>query len=406
MKNNFCSIGISHWNCPIEIREKFSVSRKQSKIFIEDCISQGIKSVFTISTCNRTQVFSYNTNIHQLKKIFLKHTGNHEAEFDKYGFIMEGENAITQLFEVSTGIDSQILGDLQIFYQVKEGVKQAKSLKAINGIMDRLLQFVFQANKEIQSYTKISKGAASVAHAAVLHIKKNMPSLSDKNILLFGVGEIGERTLENLNDISPNKIMVINRTLAKAKEIAKKNNALYCKLEHLDTQIEESDIIIVATGSKKATITSSNIKSPNKNKLFIDLSVPRNIDPNIKSEKISLVDMDMLNAEADKTLIERKKDIPKAKTIINLHKIEFEDWLKLHRLGPTIKQLEVSFELDKNLEINKYKNQYTQEELDKVKPLINSIVKKISSKNINYLRKRYRYNNDILEIMKEIYKLD
>jgi len=116
--------------------------------------------------------------------------------------------------------------------------------------------------------------------------------------------------------------------------------------------------------------------------------------------------MDMLNAEADKTLIERKKDIPKAKTIINLHKIEFEDWLKLHRLGPTIKQLEVSFELDKNLEINKYKNQYTQEELDKVKPLINSIVKKISSKNINYLRKRYRYNNDILEIMKEIYKLD
>ena len=116
MKNNFCSIGISHWNCPIEIREKFSVSRKQSKIFIEDCISQGIKSVFTISTCNRTQVFSYNTNIHQLKKIFLKHTGNHEAEFDKYGFIMEGENAITQLFEVSTGIDSQILGDLQIFY--------------------------------------------------------------------------------------------------------------------------------------------------------------------------------------------------------------------------------------------------------------------------------------------------
>lgn len=407
MKENFCSIGISHWNCPLEIRELFSITRDQSELLIKDCINFGASSIFTISTCNRTQIFSFDGNIHQLTKLFIKHTGGHKEEFEKYGTILEGDQAIDQLFSLSTGIDSQILGDLQIFYQLKEGVKQAKKLKAINGIMDRLLQFVFQANKEVQSFTSISKGAASVAHASVLKIKKEMKVLEDKSVLLYGAGEIGERTLENLRDLPFKKLTVVNRTLEKAKKIATKNNADYCKVEDLNKQIKSSDIVIVATGATSPTITEKNILTQNRKKLFIDLSVPRNIDPKIAMiENIRLVDMDMLNAEADQTLEDRKKDIPKAKTIINLHKLEFEDWLKLHRLGPYIKKLESSFEKEKQNEIKKHKGQYTDQELQKVTPLINSIIKKISSKNIAYLRERYRYNDDILEIIKEMYNLD
>ena len=142
-------------------------------------------------------------------------------------------------------------------------------------------------------------------------------------------------------------------------------------------------------------------------KLFIDLSVPRNIDPKLSSNHyIELVDIDQLNAEADKTLDKRKKDIPKAKTIINLHKLEFEDWSKLHTLGPTIKNLNMTFEEMKNSEIEKYKGQYQQNELKRIKPLIDSIVKKISSKNIEYLRSRYRVDEDILEVMREMYKIN
>lgn len=408
MKDNFCSIGISHWNCPLEIRELFSINRDQSKQLIEESISYGVSSIFTISTCNRTQLFSFNGNVHQLKKLFIKHTGNHSEKFEKYGMVLEGDQAVDQLFSISTGIDSQILGDLQIFFQVKEGVKQAKKLNAINGIMDRLLQFVFQANKEVQSFTNISKGAASVAHASVLKIKKEMKTLEDKKVLLYGAGEIGERTLENLRDLPLKKLTVVNRTLEKAKKIADKNGTDYCSIDNLNNEIKSSDIIIVATGSDKPTITENNVTSSKvTKKLFIDLSVPRNIDSKIsKLNNIQLVDMDMLNAEADQTLNHRKREIPKAKTIINLHKLEFEDWLKLHRLGPYIKKLESSFEKEKSQEIEKHKGKYTREELEKVTPLINSVIKKISSKNITYLRKRYRYNDDILEIIREMYNLD
>ena len=407
MSNSFYSIGISHWNCPLEIREQFSIDKQQSIDFISDLKALG-GSAFTVSTCNRTQVFANNTNIHQLKEKFIKYSGNQNDNFEKYGFILQGDEAIQNLFEVSTGIDSQILGDLQIFSQVKEGVEVAKNNDCINSHMDRLLQFVFQANKEVQSFTTISKGAASVAHAAVLKIRQKTEHLrKDKKILVFGTGEIGQRTLENLNSQTKAQITIINRTLEKAHEIAKTQKVNYAPIESLVQEITKADVVVVATSSKEYTINEEHIANLNSEKLFIDLSVPRNIDPKLASNQyIELVDMDQLNAEADKTLDKRKKDIPKAKTIINLHKLEFEDWSKLHTLGPTIKNLKMTFEEMKNSEIEKYKGQYQHDELERIKPLIDSIVKKISSKNIEYLRNRYRVDEDILEVMREMYKIN
>lgn len=407
MSNSFYSIGISHWNCPLEIREQFSIDKQQSIDFISDLKALG-GSAFTVSTCNRTQVFANNTNIHQLKEKFIKYSGNQNDNFEKYGFILQGDEAIQNLFEVSTGIDSQILGDLQIFSQVKEGVEVAKNNDCINSHMDRLLQFVFQANKEVQSFTTISKGAASVAHAAVLKIRQKTEHLrKDKKILVFGTGEIGQRTLENLNSQTKAQITIINRTLEKAQEIAKTQKVNYAPVESLAQEIAKADVVVVATSSKEYTINEEHISNLNSEKLFVDLSVPRNIDPKLASNQyIELVDMDQLNAEADKTLDKRKKDIPKAKTIINLHKLEFEDWSKLHTLGPTIKNLKITFEEMKNSEIEKYKGQYQHDELERIKPLIDSIVKKISSKNIEYLRNRYRVDEDILEVMREMYKIN
>jgi len=402
----FCSIGISHWNCPLQIREKFNIHKKKSIDFISNIKSLN-GSAFVVSTCNRTQVFANNINIHLLKEKFIKYTGNHIEDFEKYGFILENDNAIQNLFEVSTGIDSQILGDLQIFSQVKEGVDLAKENNCINSYMDRLIQFVFQANKEIQSFTSISKGAASVAHATVLKVRQKTEHLkNDKKILVFGAGEMGQRILENLNNQTNSKITVINRTLNKAKEISENQKVNFSNIKNLKEEIKKTDVLIVATSSKNYTINNEHIDHVDNKKLFIDLSVPRNIDPKIASKKyIELIDMDQLNSEADKTLNKRKKDIPKAKTIINLYKLEFEDWFKLYALAPTIKNLKMTFEEMKNSEIEKYKGQYQQDELERIKPLIDSIVKKISSKNIEYLRRRYRIDEDILLVIQEMYKI-
>lgn len=403
----YFSIGISHWKSPLAVREQFSLSREKSELLIKEALALGVKSIFTVSTCNRTQLFALGGNIYQLKDLFIKHTNGKVRDFKKYGFCLEGNDAIDQLFEVSTGIDSQILGDLQIFSQVKEGVEQAKKLNALDGITDRLLQFVFQANKEVQSSTSISKGAASVAHAAVLYVRDKFKTLSNKSILLIGTGEIGERTLENIKSHTFSKVTVINRTFEKAEALAQKHDVQVAPLEKLKEEVEVADIIMVATTSNKATLTLKDFPVTHNTKLLIDLSVPRNIDPSLdKIAGISLIDMDKLRKVADNTLATRRKDIPKARTIINLYKMEFHDWRKLHNLGPTIKKIEQAFELEKSDEINKHKGKYTEEELERIQPLINSILKRISSKNIEYLRKRYRHNEDILAIIQEMYKLD
>lgn len=403
----FFSIGISHWNCPLAIREQFTLSREKSELLIKEALNFGVKSIFTVSTCNRTQLFAQGGNMHQLNDLFVKHTKGNIRDFKKYGFCLEGSKAIDQLFEVSTGIDSQILGDVQIFSQVKEGVEQAKKLNALDGISDRLLQFVFQANKEVQSFTNISKGAASVAHAAVLYVRNNFENLKDKTILLLGTGEIGERILENITSYQFKKVTVINRTFSKAESVAKKHDVSVAPLENLLEEVGKADIIMVATASKTPTLKREHFPITFDTKLLIDLSVPRNIDPELDTiQSICLIDMDKLKEVADQTLAQRRKDIPKARTIINLYKMEFEDWNKLHSLGPTIKKLNQAFELEKADEISKHKGKYTSEELEKLQPLINSILKRISSKNIEYLRKRYRHNQDILEIIQEMYKLD
>lgn len=406
MSANFITLGISHWNCPLDIREKFSLGRAQSELLLRDSKELNVTSIFTVSTCNRTQLFSYGGNRHDLKNLFLKYCGN-STDFEEYGFILEGDDAIQNLFEVSTGIDSQILGDLQIFSQVKEGVEQSKKLKLIHSNMDRLVQFVFQANKEVQSFTSISKGASSIAHAVALKIKEHYNDRKNLKIALYGAGEIGQRTIENLNENGYKDLIILNRTIEKAKEIAQKLNCNFDSEDNLNTHLTQADVFIVATASTTPIISKEQVSTIETPKLLIDLSVPRNIDPKItQSKQHSLVDMDQLNAQADLTLEKRKGDIPKAKTIINLYKFEFNDWQKLHQLGPTIKRLESAFENEVTNEINKYKGQYTTEEIERIKPLMNSIVKKISSKNIEYLRKRYRYNSDIKEIIEEMYNLD
>lgn len=405
MKNSFITVGISHWKSPVDIREKFSIKNEKNKLLIQEAKKIGIKSIFIISTCNRTQIFANNANQHTLKKLLINYSKGNDAELKKFGFVIKNQDAINNLFKISTGIDSQILGDMQIFSQVKESIKIAKSLKSIDSYTDRLLQFVFKANKEVQNFTNISKGAASIAHAVNLFIQEIFNDYKEKRILLFGLGDIGKITTENIINQGSKDITIINRTYSKTKKIAENLNVKFEKIENLDKIIQKSDIVIVSTDAKNYTITKKNIK--NGKKLLIDLSVPRNIDPKLKKEKnIKLINIDDLNNIKDLTLKNRNKDLPKVKTIINLHRLEFEDWQKLHFLGPTIKKINSFFEFEKNNEIKKYKKKYSKEEIEKLTPLIDSVLKRISSKNIDYLRKRYRNNSDILEIINEMYKLD
>jgi len=408
--NQFISIGISHWNCPIEIREKFSITDSNLERLHLKAKSLDIVSLFVVSTCNRTQLFSFG-NVAQeqtLIDLFIEATETSAELFNEFAFLKREKEATDLLFELCMGLDSMILGDLQIISQVKNAVTYASKFDLIDSETHRLMQYVLQCYKAVSTDTDINSGPASIAHAAVLYIKNRFKQLSDKNILLYGLGEIGETTVKNLiENHKVGSITLINRTFSKAEKLAKELNIQSKEVEFLTEEIDRSDIVIVATGALNFTVSESNYNNTSKNpKVFIDLAVPRNIDPVFDTiAEVDLIEMDELNKIQDETLTLRRKNIPKVRTIINLHKFEFYDWIKMRKISPLINAYRKKMHDQRLEELEKQKFKFSEEEYNKADIFSKSIVNKMVNQNIEFIKGKYRTSEDIADIFADMYQL-
>ena len=402
----FFSIGISHWKTPIDVREKFNFSESAIDAILKDAKILGIESLFVVSTCNRAQFFAHTHNAFVLKELYIKHSKASEKEFEKYHFQLSGDDAVLHLFELCCGLDSLMLGDLQIVSQIKDAVKYASNKEMLDGYTHRLMQFVMQAYKDVRTDTAINEGPASVAHGAVLFIKQRYKNLKDKKIVLFGTGEIGETTAKNLLKYAYKEMVLINRTRSKAEAIADSLGLRVANIEDLQKELTNTDILIVATGAMEPTVYTKHFKGVENNMLLLDLSVPRNIEPGIeKLNGVELIDMDQLNNIQDETLAMRRKNIPKARTIINLHKNEFYDWVLMRDLSPVIQALHEKLHRYRTDELEQQKFRLSDEEIKKADKLTTSVVNKIANQATEYIKSKYRHSEEVVKMMEEMFKL-
>ena len=405
-KRIFFSIGISHWKTPIDVREKFNFSESAIDAILKDAKTLGIESLFVVATCNRAQFFAHTKSAYLLKELFIKYTNASKEEFDAYHFQLSGDDAVHHLFELCCGLDSLMLGDLQIVSQIKDAVKYASQKEMLDGYTHRLMQFVMQAYKDVRTDTAINEGPASVAHGAVLFIKQRFKSLKDKKIVLFGTGEIGETTAKNLLKHAYKEMVLINRTRSKAEAIAGSLGLRVANIEDLEKELTNTDILIVATGAMEPTVYTKHFKDVEKNMLLLDLSVPRNIEPGIeKLNGVELIDMDQLNSIQDETLAMRRKNIPKARTIINLHKNEFYDWVLMRDLSPVIQALHEKLHRYRTDELEQQKFRLSEEEIKKANKLTTSVVNKIANQATEYIKSKYRHSEEVVKMMEEMFKL-
>ena len=403
----FISLGISHWKTPIDIRGKFSFPQEAVEAILEEAKELGIKSLFVLTTCNRAQFFAHTHNAFILKELFAKHTKASLEEFEKYHFLLTEDEAVHQLFELCCGLDSMILGDLQIVSQVKDAAKYANKKGMLDGYSHRLMQFVLQAYKDVRTDTAINEGPASVAHAAVLFMKERFNQFTDKKILLFGTGEIGETTVKNLQKHSYKEMVLINRTRSKAEAIAKPLGIRVADIENLKDELSDTDILIVATGAFEPTVHTEHFKGLTREMLLLDLSVPINIDSEVDQiENLELIDMDQLNSIQDETLAMRRKNIPKARTIINLHKNEFYDWVLMRHLSPTIQALREKLHSYRTDELEQQKFRLSDEEFKKADKLATSVVNKIANQATEYIKSKYRQSDEMVKMVEEMFKLN
>jgi len=306
--DNFTVIGINYHKANAATRSDFAVCASKLELITRAAKQHQINDLIVLSTCNRTEL--YGTAAAATMIGFLcSATQNSSAAFEDLGYVLHGMEAVDHLFRVAAGLDSQIIGDYEILMQLKKAARYAKENGLLGSLADRLVNFALQASKRIKSETQLSTGTVSVAYAAIEVIREKVTDIQHKNVLLVGAGKFGCNVARNILEYFPGaNVSITNRTPVKAEDFA-------------------------STNANTFTILPEFFSSK-KQRLLLDLSVPKCIDPAVQQKDgIVLMDVDQISAILDKTFAKRRAEIPRALAIINETLGEFVEWHKifLHR---------------------------------------------------------------------------
>lgn len=404
---NFYVIGLSYKKADATIRGHFSLNTEMKETLLKEAKKSGIANILAVSTCNRTELYGFAQHPFQLIKLLCTHTRGTVEAFEKAGYVYKNHEAVTQLFRVGTGLDSQILGDFEIISQLKQSFNTSKALALTNPFLERLCNSVIQASKRIKNETGLSSGATSAAFAAVQYLLKNVRNISAQHILLLGTGKTGRNTCENLVKHTQNKhITLINRTKDKAGKIAGKFNLTVKAYADLPVEIRKADIIIVATSAQQPIISKVLIPE-DKPLIIIDLSIPKNVEDSIASmANVTLVHLDHLSQITDETLAKRKQDIPQAERIIESVKSEFTDWAETRKFAPTIKALKKKLETLKDTEIDFQRKKISDFNEQQAEILSNRIIQKITTQFASHLKTNNRNTEESITLIRQVFQLE
>ena len=404
---NFYCVGLSYKKANATLRGKFNLGEDAIKNLFQQETGEDNKDILVISTCNRTEIYSSAANPFKLIQLLCENSKGTIEELQDVVYVYKNNEAIHHLFRVGTGLDSQILGDFEIISQIKKALQLSKTYNVVNTFCERLINAVIHASKRIKNETEISSGATSVAFASVQYILSHVEHISDKNILLFGTGKIGRNTCDNLIKHTNNEyISLINRTQEKAEQIATKFHVKVKDYANLTTEINESDILIVATGAQQPTVTKEMI-SKEKDLLILDLSIPKNVSENVQElSGVRLIHLDYLSQITDHTINQRQLQIPKAEVIINDIQNEFVTWLETRKFAPTIKALKQKLERIKLEEIDFQRKKNSNFNEEQAEILSNRIIQKITKHFANHLKDDSTSSRESMELISKVFQLE
>lgn len=316
--HHFCIVGINYRKSDSNVRGQFSLSPDQSRILLQQSLAKKISGCFVLSTCNRTEIYGICQDPGELIEMLCENTNNVTKDFLTEGYSHIGIPAIKHLFKVASGLDSQITGDSEILAQLKLAAKIAKQHGCINSIMERIINFVLQASKDIRTKTRLNSGTVSVSYAAIEIIKEKIKDVTGRKILLVGTGKFGTQIAKNLKEYLPESFVALtNRTEEKAFNLSLKYNTKFIAYHKLRSACEDADVIIVNSSAESYTILPSFFTTV-KPRLILDLSIPQNVHPDVRNiNGISLMNVDEVSQIPNKTIALRQSEVSKAMYIID-----------------------------------------------------------------------------------------
>ena len=408
---NLFGISINHRTAPVNLREEVFLSDEEIHGIIRKAKDNFFKEGLVISTCNRTEIYGVPVNSafdhNSLPKFLFDYKPAKELTSEHFQFFASKE-AIRHLLRVATGIDSLLIGDNQIFKQVKDSFLAAEENEFAGFIMKRIFDTAIRTGKRAITETRISEGAVTVSYAAVQLIEKIFSNLHKKSALVIGTGETGEIAAKHLRDRGIGRLALTNRTFEKAEKLANELNTAVFPFNSFKDHLHKFDIVISATSSEELLIKKEDVQKAMKLRnsdsvVLMDIAIPRDIDPETKSiENVFYHDIDSLNIIVEQNLAKRRDEIPRVEKIIDEEVEAFFEWHNSLQAAPTIKTLRDYFEEIRADEVSKNINKFSEDDKEKLEIITKRIINKILHQPTTELRKVSENNQSLNESAEKI----
>ncbi|HVQ36080.1 MAG TPA: glutamyl-tRNA reductase [Pyrinomonadaceae bacterium] len=416
-------VGVNHKSAPVEVRERLA--------FTEDACAAGLRSLvdgqivregLIVSTCNRVEVLTETANgqLSDTTERVIKFLSREEflprSFYEAHLYTHTDDQAIRHLFRVTSSLDSMVVGEPQVLGQVRRAYSIALEAGTAGRVLNRLVHHAFRVAKRVRTETGIAANAVSISYMAVELGKKIFKSLKGQTALLIGAGEMAELSARHLVNAGVSRVLLANRTEAPAVRLAKELGGRAVSFDQLSNHLAEADIVICSTAADHYVITASMArealsKRRNRPSFFIDISVPRNIDPAVGDLPNTFVfDIDDLESVISSNIREREREAERAELIIESEIMQFQQALRALDIGPTIGALRQKLQDIAKLELKHQRSRLgplTPEQEHAVEALLVSTVNKISHPLLSHMRRSYDASDfETIQAWRDIFGLE
>ncbi|MEE4563403.1 glutamyl-tRNA reductase [Paenibacillus polymyxa] len=344
-------VGLNYRTAPVEVRERFTFAEQDLPKALEQLkLTKSVLEGVVVATCNRTEIYVVVDRLHMcgyfIRSFMEQWFGIPRDQFTQHLYIYEDEQAIRHLFRVTCGLDSMVIGETQILGQVKNAFLQAQSQKITATWFNMLFKQAVTLGKRAHSETSIGESAVSVSYAAVELGKRIFGMFTDKKVLILGAGKMSELTVKHLYSGGAAEVIVANRTLSRAEDLASKFNGTPVTMEEGINRLADVDIVISSTGAQGYILDRNRVEASMKRRqsrplFMIDIAVPRDLDPAISElQNVFLYDIDDLEGIVESNLEMRRTEAAKIEHMIEDELSEFYQWLKTMGVRPVIRALQ------------------------------------------------------------------
>jgi glutamyl-tRNA reductase len=388
---NLLLIGLNHKTATVDLRERFAISGQKLDEGVAVLKSMPeVKEVAVLSTCNRVELYLSVNSVpavpEQIKEFLSRFHAIERKEFEKALYIRSGVDAMRHVMRVAASLDSMVVGEPQILGQLKDAFDFALSKKSTGIVLNTLMKKAISAAKRVRTETRIAENAVSISFAAVELAKKIFTDLSEKAFMLLGAGDMAELAARHLVNNGVTRVLVCNRTFERGCDLAREFCGRAVRFEDFMHELAHVDIIICSTGAPTYVLRKEQMHRVMKERkhrpvFIIDISVPRNIDPEInRLDNVYLYDIDDLQGVVDANISERQREAEKAEQIIDEEVEKFARWVSSLDTVPTIVALRQKAEDIKKEELLKFRHRFpdmNDTQMKAVEQLTAAIVNKL-----------------------------